>query len=254
MVSLYRQGKMTGGLFRCLGQEATAVGSAFALEEGDLLIPVIRDLGATLVRGARPVDILRQVMTKGDAPGAGPRRVPPLLPAGEGALLGDRDARDGRFGPRRDGPRRPVPREEDGRDDLSRRGRDLDGRVPRGDQLRLGAEAAARRRPRVQPLLLLDAVGDAVRRRHARRQGRRLRRRERDRRRERRPRRRRGGPAGRGLGARREAARSSSSARRTAGRGTPSTTGRPTSTRRSWPSGRGATRSPGSSGTSTRAA
>ena len=39
MVSLYRQGKMTGGLFRCLGQEATAVGTAFALEEGDLLVP-----------------------------------------------------------------------------------------------------------------------------------------------------------------------------------------------------------------------
>ncbi|MBK9091166.1 MAG: thiamine pyrophosphate-dependent dehydrogenase E1 component subunit alpha [Holophagales bacterium] len=71
MVSLYRQGKMTGGLFRCLGQEATAVGSAFALEEGDLLIPIIRDLGATLVRGARPVDILRQVMTKADAPARG---------------------------------------------------------------------------------------------------------------------------------------------------------------------------------------
>ncbi len=71
MVSLYRQGKMTGGLFRCLGQEATAVGTAFALEEGDLLIPVIRDLGATLVRGAQPVEILRQVMTKADAPARG---------------------------------------------------------------------------------------------------------------------------------------------------------------------------------------
>jgi len=71
MVSLYRQGKTTGGLYRCLGQEATAVGTAFALEEGDLLIPVIRDLGATLVRGARPVDLLRQVMTKADSPAKG---------------------------------------------------------------------------------------------------------------------------------------------------------------------------------------
>ena len=71
MVSLYRQGKTTGGLYRCLGQEATAVGTAFALEDGDLLIPVIRDLGATLVRGARPVDLLRQVMTKADAPAKG---------------------------------------------------------------------------------------------------------------------------------------------------------------------------------------
>ena len=71
MVSLYRQGKMTGGLYRCLGQEATAVGTAFALEEGDLLIPVIRDLGAVLVRGARPADVLRQLLAKGDGPSRG---------------------------------------------------------------------------------------------------------------------------------------------------------------------------------------
>src|SRR5574340_8636 len=71
MVSLYRQGKTTGGLYRCLGQEATAVGTAFALEEGDLLIPLIRDIGATLVKGARPVDLLRQMMTKADAPAKG---------------------------------------------------------------------------------------------------------------------------------------------------------------------------------------
>jgi pyruvate dehydrogenase E1 component alpha subunit/2-oxoisovalerate dehydrogenase E1 component alpha subunit len=71
MVSLYRQGKTTGGLYRCLGQEATAVGTASALEEGDLLIPVIRDLGAVLVRGARPADLLRQVMTTADAPAKG---------------------------------------------------------------------------------------------------------------------------------------------------------------------------------------
>ena len=71
MVTLYRQGKMTGGLYRCLGQEATAVGTAFALEEGDLLIPVIRDLGSVLVRGARPADVLRQLLAKGDGPSRG---------------------------------------------------------------------------------------------------------------------------------------------------------------------------------------
>ncbi len=71
MVSLYRQGKMTGGLYRCLGQEATAVGTAFALEEEDLLIPVIRDLGSVLVRGARPADVLRQLLAKADGPSRG---------------------------------------------------------------------------------------------------------------------------------------------------------------------------------------
>lgn len=57
---LFKQGKIVGGLYRSLGQEATAVGSAFALEEGDWLAPSIRDLGALLVRGLRPVDMLLQ--------------------------------------------------------------------------------------------------------------------------------------------------------------------------------------------------
>ena len=32
LVLLYRQGRIVGGLYRSLGQEATSVGSAFALE------------------------------------------------------------------------------------------------------------------------------------------------------------------------------------------------------------------------------
>ena len=37
LVNLYRQGKIVGGLYRSLGQEATSVGSAIALEDGDIL-------------------------------------------------------------------------------------------------------------------------------------------------------------------------------------------------------------------------
>ena len=33
LVNLYRQGKVVGGLYRSLGQEATSVGTAFALDE-----------------------------------------------------------------------------------------------------------------------------------------------------------------------------------------------------------------------------
>jgi len=51
LVNLYRQGKIVGGLYRSLGQEATSVGAAAALEEGDLLVPLIRNLGALLARG-----------------------------------------------------------------------------------------------------------------------------------------------------------------------------------------------------------
>jgi TPP-dependent pyruvate/acetoin dehydrogenase alpha subunit len=57
--NLLKQGKLVGGLFRSLGQEATAVGSAYALDKsyGDILSPLTRDLGAMLVMGARPREI-----------------------------------------------------------------------------------------------------------------------------------------------------------------------------------------------------
>ncbi len=71
LVALYRQTKVVGGLFRSLGQEADAVGSAFALERRDVLSPLIRNMGAMLVKGATPVEILRQYMAKGDSPTRG---------------------------------------------------------------------------------------------------------------------------------------------------------------------------------------
>jgi TPP-dependent pyruvate/acetoin dehydrogenase alpha subunit len=73
LVNLYRQTKVVGGLFRSLGQEADAVGSAYALDRsrGDVLSPLIRNLGSMLVQGARPAEILRQYMAKGDSPTRG---------------------------------------------------------------------------------------------------------------------------------------------------------------------------------------
>jgi pyruvate dehydrogenase E1 component alpha subunit/2-oxoisovalerate dehydrogenase E1 component alpha subunit len=71
LVALYRQTKVVGGLFRSLGQEADAVGSAYALREGDILSPVIRNLGSMLVKGATPLEVLRQYMAKGDGPTRG---------------------------------------------------------------------------------------------------------------------------------------------------------------------------------------
>ena len=73
LVNLYRQTKVVGGLFRSLGQEADAVGSAYALDrgKGDILSPLIRNLGSMLVQRARPVEILRQYMAKGDSPTRG---------------------------------------------------------------------------------------------------------------------------------------------------------------------------------------
>ena len=73
LVNLYRQTKVVGGLFRSLGQEADAVGSAYALDrsKGDILSPLIRNLGSMLVQGATPVEIIRQYMAKGDSPTRG---------------------------------------------------------------------------------------------------------------------------------------------------------------------------------------
>ena len=71
LTNLYRQGKVVGGLYRSLGQEACAVGSAYALEKGDIFTPLIRDLGAIFVMGGRPRDVLAQYMAKATGPTGG---------------------------------------------------------------------------------------------------------------------------------------------------------------------------------------
>jgi TPP-dependent pyruvate/acetoin dehydrogenase alpha subunit len=71
LVNLYRQTKVVGGVFRSLGQEATAVGSAYALQPQDFLTPLIRDLGAVLVKGIRPREIFAQYMAKAWGPSGG---------------------------------------------------------------------------------------------------------------------------------------------------------------------------------------
>ncbi|MFQ5551067.1 MAG: thiamine pyrophosphate-dependent dehydrogenase E1 component subunit alpha, partial [Gemmatimonadales bacterium] len=68
LVNLYRQGKVIGGLFRSLGQEGESVASAYALEPGDMMSPLIRNLGSMLVRGAKPLEVLRQYMAKEQSP------------------------------------------------------------------------------------------------------------------------------------------------------------------------------------------
>src|SRR5258705_11860690 len=71
LVNLYRQTKVVGGVFRSLGQEATAVGSAYALTPQEFLTPLIRDLGAVIVKGIRPREIFAQYMAKAWGPSGG---------------------------------------------------------------------------------------------------------------------------------------------------------------------------------------
>ena len=71
MVKLFRQNKIVGGLYSSLGQEAISVGSAYALEKRDWLAPMIRNIGALLVKGVPPRDIFMQHMAKYDSPTKG---------------------------------------------------------------------------------------------------------------------------------------------------------------------------------------
>ena len=67
-IRLKRQSKLTGGVFTSLGQEATAVGTAFALAPQDFIAPLIRDIGAVFVKGIAPRVIFAQYLGRANAP------------------------------------------------------------------------------------------------------------------------------------------------------------------------------------------
>lgn len=51
ILRLYQQGKIVGGAYSGNGNEATAIGSAYALQKNDYLFPMHRDIGAHFVKG-----------------------------------------------------------------------------------------------------------------------------------------------------------------------------------------------------------
>jgi TPP-dependent pyruvate/acetoin dehydrogenase alpha subunit len=71
MVRLFRQNKIVGGLYSSFGQEAISVGTAYTLTPGDWIAPMIRNIGALLVRGFKPRDILTQHMARYTSPTLG---------------------------------------------------------------------------------------------------------------------------------------------------------------------------------------
>jgi len=71
LVNLFRQNKVVGGLYGSLGQEGTSVGTAYALGPNDWIAPMIRNVGALLVRGFKPRDIFMQYMARYDSPTQG---------------------------------------------------------------------------------------------------------------------------------------------------------------------------------------
>ena len=73
---LQKQEHVTGGLYRSLGQEAGAVGAAFALRRrtdgtGDFLAPTVRAAGALFVFGGELIDFFRQYMARATGPTKG---------------------------------------------------------------------------------------------------------------------------------------------------------------------------------------
>ncbi len=71
MALMFRQNKILSGIYQSLGQEGISVGTAYALEKDDWLAPMIRNIGALLVKGFAPRDIFTQHMARLTAPTKG---------------------------------------------------------------------------------------------------------------------------------------------------------------------------------------
>jgi acetoin:2,6-dichlorophenolindophenol oxidoreductase subunit alpha len=59
LASLYRGGKITGGVFLGRGQEALSASLGTALRKGDIFAPLIRDMAGRLAFGEAPLDAAR---------------------------------------------------------------------------------------------------------------------------------------------------------------------------------------------------
>lgn len=62
VVLLHKQGKIAGGTFSQIGHEAISVGAAMTLQDGDIIAPMHRDLGAYFVRGITPRRMMAQAL------------------------------------------------------------------------------------------------------------------------------------------------------------------------------------------------
>ncbi len=69
--ALFKQGKIPGVIFSQRGHEAISVGSSFALEDGDVIAPLHRDLGAFLLRGMKPEQVVAQALGRVGGPSRG---------------------------------------------------------------------------------------------------------------------------------------------------------------------------------------
>ncbi len=68
---LYRRGLVIGAAFSSLGQEASSCASCYAVGKDDIIAPMIRNAGATLVKGLPPRDFLANYMYRTNSPTGG---------------------------------------------------------------------------------------------------------------------------------------------------------------------------------------
>ena len=71
LVKLYKQGKVMGGVYTGPGNEGCSVGTAFALEDGDWILPLHRDVGAAYARGMPAREMFCQSLGRGNGPTGG---------------------------------------------------------------------------------------------------------------------------------------------------------------------------------------
>ncbi len=69
--TLFLQGRVVGGVYTAQGHEATTVGAAMMLGEGDFIVPQHRDLGMHLVGGTSPRAVMCQWLARGNSPTLG---------------------------------------------------------------------------------------------------------------------------------------------------------------------------------------
>jgi TPP-dependent pyruvate/acetoin dehydrogenase alpha subunit len=65
--TLFLQGKVVGGVYTAQGHEATTVGAAWTLGDGDFIVPQHRDLGMHLTRGGSPRAVMCQWLARGNS-------------------------------------------------------------------------------------------------------------------------------------------------------------------------------------------
>jgi pyruvate dehydrogenase E1 component alpha subunit len=71
VMTLYRQGRISGSVYTGRGQEAVAAAAGLALGPDDVVAPLNRELATHFARGVTPAEVFRNFLGRGDGPTQG---------------------------------------------------------------------------------------------------------------------------------------------------------------------------------------